>query len=404
MARSNKKKTPGSKEPPPKEVALTKAVASKTTPASKTKPTAKDAVETHPADSPRPSPPRRSPRGSPATNTIPADNVGVKRTSAKTPPPVTKAKANAKAVITHHHASKNSDSSSDDSDGAGSDLQRHNRTERNKDTNQFLSDDDQDRDDDDDRDKDYRDDEEDDDSEEDDDDRERQSQPAFHPSQSQCVEPVIPRRKKKPLSEHAIQTKKRKQNEEMLKRNGSEKWIETVARQAVFDAAPFNSEGKRPKNCLYWAKSPKNHCAMQLIRSCPRLQLYAASKYKTKLECAEAIAKMVVSASRAARNKHIYQLKKLFFANDSPFQIAKHVLAGQTTNRDGEPTKMVLLPLLCHPQSTPSQLQALLMSPSMHAHQVFYNNFTTAMQCGKMSRVPKKTLYFRSICYTLRQL
>jgi hypothetical protein len=128
---------------------------------------------------------------------------------------------------------------------------------------------------------------------------------------------------------------------------------------------------------------------MNLILRTLRLQEFAV-QYKSNFNLSLLIAKLVVAASRGARNKHIYQLKKLFFSNSSPFKIADNVLEGQTFNVDGEPQEMTILPKFSSTMTTITELRDLLMSSDMHADPVFYPHFVEAFQAGKLTNMPKK--------------
>ena len=185
------------------------------------------------------------------------------------------------------------------------------------------------------------------------------------------------------------QKQKRDRDRKRLNQNGNLKWIEAEARNAVFDCAPPTYGQRVRRQHLYWAKTPKYHCAFNLILRTQRLQEFAV-QYKSKLNLANLIAKLVVSASRGARNKHIYQLKKLFFSHASPHKIAEHVLEGETTNADGEIQEMKLAPKFTLHMDSITEMKALLKSSDLHADPVVYPHFVSAFQAGKMTNMPKQ--------------
>jgi hypothetical protein len=187
---------------------------------------------------------------------------------------------------------------------------------------------------------------------------------------------------------HVKTKKKRQKDRDVLERNGKAKWIGQTARNAVHIAAPYMGNGRRPKQHLYWAKSPKTFCATNLIERTPRLQKYAVD-FGGPRQLAQVIAKEVVEHSRKARNKHIYQLKKLFFGNNSPFQIAKNVLEGQCKDRDQNYLPMTVDPKFSSTLKTPKDMADLLMSNRMHADPVFYPHFVSAFAAGTMTKMSK---------------
>jgi hypothetical protein len=105
--------------------------------------------------------------------------------------------------------------------------------------------------------------------------------------------------------------KKRAADLAILKRNGYESWIGAAARQAVFDSMPFAGIGKAPCQFLYWANTPRNACALRLIKRTVRLQERAV-QFGGPDNLSENIAAEVSLHARKARNKHIYELRKLF--------------------------------------------------------------------------------------------
>ena len=119
-----------------------------------------------------------------------------------------------------------------------------------------------------------------------------------------------------------------------------------------------------------------------------RLQKYA-TEFKSWDDLAQRIGKEVTLHSRKARNKHIYQLKILFFDNSSVFQIAKHVLAADSHDDDGDEKPMTMLPIFADLE-TCKDCSKLLMSSNMHAHQEFYSHFVAALASGRLCNIKKQ--------------
>ena len=96
--------------------------------------------------------------------------------------------------------------------------------------------------------------------------------------------------------------------------------------------------------------------------------------------------------SRKARNKHIYELKILFFKNDSPYQIATHVLNESEVDANGEPYPMTLCCVLKPPLTTAKEVSQLLMSPEMRANPVFDSHFVSAIGSGLLTKIKRQKI------------
>ena len=129
---------------------------------------------------------------------------------------------------------------------------------------------------------------------------------------------------------------------------------------------------------------------MQLIKREVELQTEAA-EYGSPLMFAKKITKVVLFQCRKARNKHIFELRDLFFGGASIHAIANHVLLNQINDANGNYQEMKLherfddVPDL----NTPKDLTDLLFSSRMHAHKHFYPIFVRAMASGRFTRVSK---------------
>ena len=174
-----------------------------------------------------------------------------------------------------------------------------------------------------------------------------------------------------------------------LERNGFKKWIGAQARAAVFDAAPHVGEGSPKRLHLYWANEPAESCAINLIKRTPELKR-EASAYADIEAYAETIACDVTFHSRKARNKHVYQVREMFFRDTSVYQIAEHVLADTSFDDNGDSATMAILPRFKPTLNTVQDCIDLLMSDEMHADQTSYANFVSALQSGKLSKVRKQ--------------
>jgi hypothetical protein len=188
----------------------------------------------------------------------------------------------------------------------------------------------------------------------------------------------------------AKRARKRRKDMAVLKKSGWEKWIGTEVRLAVFDAAPFWGPGKPLPQHLYWANTPPEACAFQFIKRTPRLQQRALALGVTLPEFAVSLASEITLHSRKARNKHIYELKALFFNDNSEFQCARHVLNDNQVDEHGTPLPMELLPFLNPSLMSAKDLSNLLMSPDMHANPVFYGHFVAALGSGKLTKIKKQ--------------
>jgi hypothetical protein len=214
------------------------------------------------------------------------------------------------------------------------------------------------------------------------------SQPAIHGDDSDPdsdvegmteIDDPQPKRKRTVSEKRAL---KRQRNLVILQRNGWASWIGAVARQAVFIATPWQGEGPAPHQHLYWPNQPVEACALQLISRSQRLREHAV-QYGGNQAFALQIATEVHHHSRKARNKHIHQLKVLFFSNNSPFQIAENV-----TKNVGH---MQMLPKFGPDLNTTEQMVDLLMSSNLHAHERFYPHFVAALGSGKLCKVKKQS-------------
>jgi hypothetical protein len=183
--------------------------------------------------------------------------------------------------------------------------------------------------------------------------------------------------------------KKRAADLAILKRNGYESWIGAAARQAVFDSMPFAGEGRAPSQFLYWANTPRNACALRLIKRTPRLQEHAV-QFGGPEQLSESIAAEVSLHARKARNKHIYELRKLFFSKKSVFQFASGVTENDCFDKNGKATKMTIVPRFQSNFPSIASLRECLMSPNMHANELFYSNFVNALASGKLSKIRKQ--------------
>jgi hypothetical protein len=204
--------------------------------------------------------------------------------------------------------------------------------------------------------------------------------PASHrrPKGKACAPSSAERRRKKRAADLAV-----------LKRNGYESWIGAAARQAVFDSQPFLGTGRPPKQFLYWANTPRNACAARLIQRTLRLQEHAV-QFGGPDVLSVNIANEVSLHARKARNKHIYELRKLFFSKHSEFQIASGVTENDCFDKNGKATSMKILPRFQSTFPTIASLREMLMSPNMHANTTMYPNFVNALASGKMSKIRKQ--------------
>jgi hypothetical protein len=197
---------------------------------------------------------------------------------------------------------------------------------------------------------------------------------------------LTPKRKKtKTKSKRSV----RKENLDRLQKDGLRKNVHAHARQAVFIAAPYEGEGRAPSQHLYWARDPPHNCAQRLIARTPSLMKEAATFEGGAEAYALDIAEEVTFHCRKARNKHINQLRVLFFTNKLGFGIANHVLESDSTDRRGEPVPMTVDAKFKDTLPTTKDMANLLMSSKMHADPTFYKHFVAAMACGKLCKIKK---------------
>ena len=128
-----------------------------------------------------------------------------------------------------------------------------------------------------------------------------------------------------------------------------------------------------------------------LIKRSVRLQKIAVTRGGVG-KYAEEIAKDVSTACRTAKNKHTYQLKGLFFDQESSFRCATGVLDKQQQDRNGLDVPMVLDTMFYPEMKTVGDLHNLLMSSNMHANTVFYPLFVRALAAGKLARIKKQNV------------
>ena len=103
---------------------------------------------------------------------------------------------------------------------------------------------------------------------------------------------------------------------------------------------------------------------------------------------AREIAGIVTLHSRKARNKHVNQLREVFFQASSRCQIAHNVIADQIHSPEGTVREMKLIPALSH--LTVQGLCNLLKSTELHADPVFYPIFVSGLGLGKLSKIKKQ--------------
>ena len=197
--------------------------------------------------------------------------------------------------------------------------------------------------------------------------------------------PTSGRKRTKKRSKRSL----RKEALDRLQKDGYRKNVHAHARQAVFNAAPFVGEGRAPSQHLYWARDPPQNCAQRLIARTPALQKEAAVFDGGVEAFALDIAEEVTFHCRKARNKHINQLRVLFFTNKFGFAIGKHVLESDSTDRRGEPLPMKVDEAFRETLPTTKEMANLLMSSKMHAHPVFYKHFVAALASGKLCTIKK---------------
>ena len=198
-------------------------------------------------------------------------------------------------------------------------------------------------------------------------------------------EPDLTPKRKKTKSKRSV----RKENLDRLQKDGLRKNVHAHARQAVFIAAPYEGEGRAPSQHLYWARDPPHNCAQRLIARTPSLMKEAATFEGGAEAYALDIADEVTFHCRKARNKHINQLRVLFFTNKFGFAIGKHVLESDSTDRRGEPLPMKVDEAFRETLPTTKEMANLLMSSKMHAHPVFYKHFVAALASGKLCTIKK---------------
>ena len=198
--------------------------------------------------------------------------------------------------------------------------------------------------------------------------------------------PSTPSKKKK--GHGSIMTQRRK-DMERLQADGWLAWINATARQAVFDAGPHEGEGKPLSQHLYWALNPRVSCALNLIRREPELQKEAVEFGSIEL-LAQEICDTVIKSSRKARNKHINELRQLFFKNGSEFKIVDHVLEANMKDDDDNTIPMLVCDGLFSDLPTADSIAELLMSSEMHAHKEFYPHFVRAIATGRFCRMRKQ--------------
>jgi hypothetical protein len=173
-----------------------------------------------------------------------------------------------------------------------------------------------------------------------------------------------------------------------ISENGWDKWLSSTARQAVFDAKPY-AKGSRPIQHLYWAINPKHACALNLVKREEEFQKEAVS-WGGIDKFARNFADKITKQSRKAKNKHINQLRNIFFKQGSPFLIARHVLEKDVDDDNGVAQPMKMLKFL-DTLPTVQDLHSLLMSDKMHAHKDFYKHFVAALASGKLCRIKKQS-------------
>ena len=178
-----------------------------------------------------------------------------------------------------------------------------------------------------------------------------------------------------------------KRDQAKLSRNGWLSWIGTLAREAVFDCYP-PTPGTMPKHLhLYWARLPPSACAQSLIKRSTALQKEAVERGGIAIMAKE-IATTVTLHSRKARNKHVNQIRDLFFSPSSKSELVRHVLTDTAYDINGISLPMTVVPSLRH--LTVSSLASLLKSSDLHADRILYPMFVQGMAAGKLSKVRKQ--------------
>jgi hypothetical protein len=195
-----------------------------------------------------------------------------------------------------------------------------------------------------------------------------------------------PSRKKKG---HVSLMTHRRRDMERLQHNGWMKWIHGYARLAVFDVSPPVGDAKPLHQHLYWALNPRISCALNLIRRESELQKEAVEFGGIDLFARE-ICDDVITHSRKAKNKHINEIRNIFFGTDSEFKIVDHALEATMRDADGDLIPMRVCAPFISELPTADSIAELLMSSEMHAHKVFYPNFVRALAAGKLCRVKKQ--------------
>ena len=220
---------------------------------------------------------------------------------------------------------------------------------------------------------------------------------------SQTRESVSPTPLSKSKETPAQKRKRAKLQVDRLSANGWNKWINSMTRAAVFDARPFGKDGIVKHQHLYWAKEPELACVMNLMRREDELRKEAMS-YKGKNEFEQKISKQVKESSRKARNKHINELRAMFFKDKSPFQICENVAENDYKDEDDTIIPMKINPRLAPTLTSVQDMRDLLMSDKFRLDKTFYENFVAAMQAGKFCQVrsqPKRASLpsFLSVLY-----
>ena len=181
---------------------------------------------------------------------------------------------------------------------------------------------------------------------------------------------------------------KRIRDVKRLTKNGFDAWIGALARAAVFDTLPPLTGEVARKLHLFWPRLPPHEVALSLIKRTPQLQKESV-EHGGLLDFAIEIAPVVMLHSRKARNKHVNQLRDVFFTPASKSQLAHNVLADQLIDSNGTVRAMKLTDAVAH-LTTVDALCDLLKSSDLHADRVVYPLFVMGLAAGKMSKIRKQ--------------
>lgn len=181
---------------------------------------------------------------------------------------------------------------------------------------------------------------------------------------------------------------KRIRDVKRLTKNGFDAWIGALARAAVFDTLPPLTGEVARKLHLFWPRLPAHEVALSLIKRTPALQKESV-EHGGLMDFAVEIAPVVMLHSRKARNKHVNQLRDIFFTPESKSQFAHNVLADQLIDGNGTVRPMKLTDAVGH-LTTVDALCDLLKSSDLHADRVVYPLFVMGLAAGKLSKIRKQ--------------